>query len=125
MVTEAIIIIILIAVISGVFLREKRYDYAKSTGVLLIMPLAYLFGFALSRPIATLKQVERIDVILVAIIIGLMISCILLGLRCISIKQKKAKTRLPDCKWCVYWNYLPYFYLRYPYPIGEIKPLGI
>ena len=41
MVTEAIIIIILIAVISGVFLREKRYDYAKSTGVLLIMPLAY------------------------------------------------------------------------------------
>ena len=91
MVTEAIIIIILIAVISGVFLREKRYDYAKSTGVLLIMPLAYLFGFALSRPIATLKQVERIDVILVAIIIGLMISCILLGLRCISIKQKKLK----------------------------------
>ena len=61
MVTEAIIIIILIAVISGVFLREKRYDYAKSTGVLLIMPLAYLFGFALSRPIATIKQVEWFD----------------------------------------------------------------
>ena len=91
MITESIIIIILIAVISGVFLREKRYDYAKSTGILLIVPLTYLLGFALSRPIAILKQVERIDVILIATIIGLIISCILLGLRCISIKQKKLK----------------------------------
>lgn len=91
MIVESACIIILILAISVVFMRQRRFDYAKATGILLIVPACNLLAAFISKPLSRLQHVDREDVMIIAIILGLIISCILLGLRCIHIKGKRLR----------------------------------
>ena len=91
MLAASIAIVIVLQLMSFLFLRDKKFDYMKSSLILAIVPLSHLLSFALSRPLSVIKGVVRGDVIVIGLVAGLMLSCILLGLMSFKIKRHRLK----------------------------------
>ena len=92
MIKESVCIIVLIGIITILFLRDRRTDCAKLTSVLMIVPLSNLLAALLAKPLSSIKNVERLDIRIVGIVLGLIVSCLLLGLFSNHIQKKRFRT---------------------------------
>ena len=95
MVVESISISVIIFLILLIFIREKRLEYAKTAGILLILPGSYLISFFISFAFNRFFDLNRNDIVLIGSIIGLIASCLLIGF--IAYKIKKNNLRLLYC----------------------------
>lgn len=91
MLAASVAIVIVLLLMSFLFLRDKKYDYMKSSLILAIVPFSHLISFGLSRPLSIIRGVVRGDVIVIGLVVGLMVSCILLGLMTFKIKSRRLK----------------------------------
>lgn len=91
MVVESISMIIILTLIMFIFLREKRFEYAKTTAILLILPASYLLGVFLSYAFNIMFDVLRNNVVLLFSILGIIATCILIGLMAYHIKNGRLR----------------------------------
>lgn len=91
MIVESISILIIIMLILVIFVRERRYEYAKTAGILMILPGAYVLSFFSSLAIHRIFNNNSIVIILTGIVIGLIIAGMLIGLMAYHIKKPKLR----------------------------------
>lgn len=92
MIVESISILVILFLMLVIFLREHRYEYARTSGILMILPgsylVSYFIGFAVYRLLGT---APRANILLIGIIIGLIAACMLVGLMVYHIRKPKLK----------------------------------
>lgn len=91
MFAESIAITVVILLIFIIFLREHRIEYAKTAAILTILPISYAFSYIISYVINKLFSVNSTYIIFYGILIGLILTCILIGCMAHAINQKKLK----------------------------------
>lgn len=91
MFVESIAIIVVILLIFIIFLREHRIEYAKTAAILIILPASYALSFFISYIINKLFSINSTYIIFYGIIIGLVLTCILIGCMAYAINQKKLR----------------------------------
>ncbi len=91
MFVESIAIIVVILLIFIIFLREHHTEYAKTAAILTILPISYALSYSISYIINKLFSVDSTYIIFYGILIGLILTCILIGCMAHTIKRKKLK----------------------------------
>lgn len=91
MVVESLCIIVIILLIAFIFLRDKRYEYARSAMMLLIVPVSYLIAYGLSYPLMPLLDCHQSTILIVGIVIGMVAAAIMQGLTGLSIKKQSLR----------------------------------
>lgn len=91
MIVESFAMSVIILLILFIFVREKRFEYAKTAGILLILPGSYLVGIFASIGFYKLFSINRNYVVLLGTIMGLIASCLLIGLMAYHIKKSNLK----------------------------------
>lgn len=91
MFVESIAIIVVILLIFIIFLREHRIEYAKTTAILTILPASYALSYFISYIMNKLFSINSTYIIFYGIIIGLILTCILIGCMAYAINQKKLR----------------------------------
>ncbi len=91
MFVESIAIIVVILLIFIIFLREHHTEYAKTAAILTILPISYALSYFISYLINKLFSVDSTYIIFYGILIGLILTCILIGCMAHTIKRRKLK----------------------------------
>ena len=91
MFVESIAIIVVILLIFIIFLREHRIEYAKTAAILTILPVSYALSYFISYLINKLFSINSTYIIFYGILIGLILTCILIGCMAYEINQKKLR----------------------------------
>ncbi len=92
MVIECATIVLIIAMISFIFLRTKRINYAFVTLPLLTIPLMHLLGQAIVYFVTEkLDHLINVTIILSCDVLGLLVGALLLGILLHKIPAKKAQ----------------------------------
>ena len=88
---EAIAIIVVILLMFIIFLREHRIEYAKTAAILMILPGTYAMSCVISSILSKFFSVDETYIIFYGVIVGLILTCILIG--CMAYKIGKKKLR--------------------------------
>lgn len=92
MIVESVAILVILFLMLMIFLREQRYEYARTAGILMILPGSYLVSYAIGFSVYRLiGSAPRANILLIGIIIGLIAACILVGLMIYHIRKPKLK----------------------------------
>lgn len=91
MIVDCWVIVVIILVISSVFLRTKRKDYALAVLPLAIVPLAHIVSSPVSKIIAKIYPWEFNDIRLSFEIIALVVTGIFLTQSSMKIKSKTSR----------------------------------
>ena len=91
MVVECVTIVLIILLVSAIFLRARRKDYAFTTFPLLILPLMHILSLLFAPPLARSFSQEVSGVIVAIDAAALVVSCIVLGVVSNTIPMKKSR----------------------------------
>lgn len=91
MLVECICIILIIALMSVIFLRAHRKDFAVTTLPLLILPLLHIFSLALSKPLSGPLPLDGNGITIAIDALGLVISCTAFGFFSNRIASKRSR----------------------------------
>lgn len=91
MFVDSIAIIVVILLIFIIFLREHHTEYAKTAAILTILPISYALSYFISYVINKPFSVDSTYIIFYGILIGLILTCILIGCMTHTIKRRKLK----------------------------------
>ena len=88
---ESIAILIVILLILIIFIREHCNEYAKTAVILMILPGTYILSYIITLFVDRFFHIQNYYIVFVGIIIGLIITCFLIGLMAYHIKRKSLK----------------------------------
>lgn len=91
MYVECITIVLIIAVISFIFLRTKRTNYALATLPLLTVPLLHLAGMGVSYLLFKENHMARVATALSFDLLGLLVGALLLGMLLQKLPNKRQR----------------------------------
>lgn len=91
MIVESVAILLIIFLILIIFLREKQYDYARTAGILMLLPGSYLIGYLLTYFSSCLFGFGGSQILLVVNLLGILSSGLLIGVMACYIKRKRLR----------------------------------
>ena len=91
MVVESVSILAIIFLILILFLREKRYEYARTAGILTLLPAGYLLGYLFSYLAYSLCGFSGGELLLIFTLIGVLSSGLMIGLMGYHIKRVRLR----------------------------------
>ncbi len=95
MVVESVAILAVIILILILFLREKRYEYARTAGILAILPISYLIGYLIEYLAYTMQCLLNGELLLIFTLIGVLSTGLMIGL--MGYKIKRIRLRVLYC----------------------------
>ena len=91
MVVECVTIVLIILLVTAIFLRARRKDYAFTTFPLLILPLMHILSAAFAHPLTKVFPLDVNGVTVAIDATALVVSCIVLGVVSNTIPSKKSR----------------------------------
>lgn len=95
MIVESIAILVVIILILILFLREKRYEYAQTVGILAILPISYLIGYLIEYLAYNMDVALNGELLLIFTLVGVLSAGLMIGL--MGYKIKRIRLRVLYC----------------------------
>ena len=114
---ESIAIIVVILLMFIIFLREHRLEYAKTAGILMILPGTYAISCVVASVANRLLSVEQMHIIFYGVIVGLILACILIGCMANKIGKKKLRVLYVSVNGLFVLILTIIMLLKIPYPV--------